>query len=100
MGGWLQSWYGITPPTPTGDMLHGVEAVMPQPAAPTMAPGTAMPTMAPATAAPTAAPVGGAPGSLPNTGAPAGSSWWPLVVLLAMVGLGTGFLVRRSARRI
>jgi LPXTG-motif cell wall-anchored protein len=95
MGGWLMAWYGITPPAPTGDMLHGMEAVMPPPAAPTMAPATSAPT-----SAPTAAPAGGVPGSLPNTGAPAGSGWWPLVALLALVGLGTGFLVRRSARRI
>lgn len=114
MGAWLQSWYGITPPAPTGDMLHGMEAVMPPgmpmpttapgTAMPTMAPGTTMPTMVPGTAmptmAPTAAPAGGVPGSLPNTGAPGGSSWWPLLAMLAVVGLGTGFLIRRTTRRI
>lgn len=28
-GTWLQQWYGITPPTPTGDMQDGMDAVMP-----------------------------------------------------------------------
>lgn len=28
-GTWLQQWYGITPPTPTGDMQDGMDAMMP-----------------------------------------------------------------------
>lgn len=28
-GGWLQALYPITPPTPTGDMQDGMDAVMP-----------------------------------------------------------------------
>lgn len=32
-GTWLQKWYGITPPTPTGDMQDGMDAVMGMPSA-------------------------------------------------------------------
>jgi LPXTG-motif cell wall-anchored protein len=27
-GTWLQQWYGMTPPAPTGDMQDGMDAVM------------------------------------------------------------------------
>jgi uncharacterized protein (DUF305 family) len=93
LGGWLQTWYAITPPTPTGDMLHGMEAVMAPMPAPTAAPATAAP-------APTAAPAAGAPGSLPNTGATLDASPWSFIGVLALLTLGLGFLLHRLARQI
>lgn len=80
LGNWLQSWYNITAPTPTGDMQHGMDAAMAQPA-------------------PTTAPVGAAPGSLPNTGASTQVPWWTIISLIALGCVGGGLLVRRSVSR-
>lgn len=85
-GGYLQGVHNITPPTPTGDMQHGMEAVMSMP-------GMSGSTPAAGTSAPPAAqPV---PAALPSTGGE-NVPWWPAVAGLFILLLG-GYVVRRNA---
>ena len=68
-GAWLQTWYNVTPPQPTGDMQHGMDAAM---------------------AAPT-------PSNLPATGLAASLSWWLAALSLGALLLLGGALLRRRA---
>ena len=79
-GGWLQGLYNITPPTPTGDMQDGMDAVMPM----------AMPAANPA------APAANAPQTLPNTGGESPQSGWGLLALGIVALLSGGLLLRRG----
>lgn len=90
-GGYLIGWYNITPPTPTGDMQHGMDAVM-QMAMPTTMP---MPT---AEAAGGAAPSTGAnaPATLPRTGSES-VPWLPFAFGI-LVLLAGGVALRRIAK--
>jgi len=80
-GGWLQGLYNVTPPTPTGDMQDGMEAVMPM----------AMPAANPA------APAANMPQTLPNTAGETLYSEWALLVI-ALVALFSGGLLLRRVR--
>lgn len=87
-GGYLIGWYNITPPTPTGDMQHGMDVVMPMviPAAP-VAGGAPAEGAAPNTG-------GNTPATLPSTGGENLPVWMVGFGLLALL-LG-GLTVRRS----
>jgi LPXTG-motif cell wall-anchored protein len=78
-GGWLQGLYTITPPTPTGDMQDGMDAVMPM----------AMPAQSPA------APAASAPQTLPNTGGETQPGWMLLAAGIAAL-LSGGLLLHRA----
>lgn len=90
-GGWLQGVFNINPPVPTGDMQHGMDAVM----------NMGMPAVAP-----TAAPAGGAgaapgmpttPSALPNTGADSSAPLWAVLGLAVGILLIGGYILRRKA---
>ncbi len=78
-GGWLQGLYKITPPTPTGGMQDGMDAVMPM----------AMPAQSPA------APAASAPQTLPNTGGETQPGWMLFVASIAAL-LSGGLLLCRA----
>lgn len=80
-GGWLQGLYNITPPTPTGDMQDGMDAVMPM----------AMPAQSPA------APSANIPQTLPRTGGEIPQRTWALL-LASIIVLLSGVLLLRRAR--
>ena len=79
-GGWLQGLYTITPPTPTGDMQDGMDAVMPM----------AMPAANPA------APAANAPRTLPNTSGETSQLGWALLAASITALLSGGLLLRRA----
>ena len=90
-GGYLIGWYTMTPPTPSGDMQHGMDAVMPM----------AMPPAAPASSGQPSggtAPNTGAttPATLPRTGGESFPAWLLSFGLLALF-IGAAAL-RRSTR--
>jgi LPXTG-motif cell wall-anchored protein len=90
-GGWLQAVFNITPPTPTGDMQHGMDAVM------NMSMPATAPTTAPAGGAPAAPGSQATPSTLPNTGGESAPLVW--VVLASTIGalLIGGYVLRRKA---
>lgn len=79
-GGWLQGLYAITPPTPTGDMQDGMDAVMPM----------AMPAQSPA------APAAAMPQTLPRTGGEIPQLGWALLTVSIIAVLSGGLLLRRA----
>ena len=90
-GGWLQGVFTITPPTPTGDMQDGMDAVMNM-GAPAMAPTTA-----PAGGAAAAPNTSTAPRALPNTGDDGNEYGWAVLALITGVLLASGYILRRKA---
>ena len=85
-GGWLQGLYGLTPPTSTGDMQDGMDAVMHMTATPE-APSSA----------PTAPAAGSAtPRELPHTGGESDLVWVAFVVSIVAL-LSGGYVLRRRA---
>jgi LPXTG-motif cell wall-anchored protein len=86
-GGWLQGLYSINPPVPTGDMQHGMDAVM------NMVP----PMAAPAGAAPAAPGTSTPPSTLPNTGADQSAYEWAWLALITGALLIGGYVLRRKA---
>jgi LPXTG-motif cell wall-anchored protein len=86
-GGWLQGLYTINPPVPTGDMQHGMDAVM------NMVPSSA----APSGGAPAAPGTSTPPRTLPNTGGDGGAyelAWLALITGVLLIG---GYALRRKA---
>jgi len=90
-GGWLQGVFSINPPVPTGDMQHGMDAVMSM-GAPAMAPTTA-----PAGGAPAAPGTSTAPRALPNTGDEGNQYRWAVLAVITGVLLVSGYILRRRA---
>ena len=86
-GGWLQGLFNINPPVPTGDMQHGMDAVM------NMAP----PAAAPAGNVPMAPDTSTAPRTLPNTGEDGNEYRWIVLAAITGVLLGSGYMLRRKA---
>ena len=86
-GGWLQGLYTINPPAPTGDMQHGMDAVM------NMAPPMAAPTGAAPAAPGTSTP----PSTLPNTGGDGDAYGWAWLALITGTLLIGGYVLRRKA---
>ena len=86
-GGWLQGLFNITPPAPTGDMQHGMDAVM----------NMASPPAAPAGSAPAAPDTSTAPRALPNTGDDGNEYGWAVLAVITGVLLVSGYMLRRKA---
>jgi LPXTG-motif cell wall-anchored protein len=86
-GGWLQGLFTINPPVPTGDMQHGMDAVM------NMAPPLAAPTAGALAAPGTSTP----PSTLPNTGGDEGANGWAWLALIMGALLIGGYMLRRKA---
>jgi len=79
-GGWLQGLYTLTPPTPTGDMQDGMDAVMPM----------AMPAQSPT------APATNMPQTLPRTGGAIPDPTWTLLIIGIAAVLCGGVILRRA----
>jgi LPXTG-motif cell wall-anchored protein len=90
-GGWLQSLYNINPPVPTGDMQHGMDAVM------NMGAPAVAPTMTPAGGAPSAPGSQATPSTLPNTGGESAPFVWVVLALTIGTLLIGGYVLRRKA---